>query len=72
MRESRDGWGEMPAGRDTYEVGDRVRGALDGLPGVVTAVDRQFDTCTVKWDGDDFPVVYDQTTIMIRRAMPWE
>ena len=55
-----------------YEVGDRVRGALDGLPGVVTSVDRQFDTIIVWWDGNDFPVVYPEDSIMIRRALPWE
>jgi len=62
----------MQAGGYSYEVGDRVRGALDGLPGVVASVDRQFDTILVKWDDGDFPVVYPSDTIMIRRAMPWE
>jgi len=66
----------MQAGGDTptptYALGDRVRGALDGLPGVVASVDRQFDTILVKWDGQDFPVVYPVDTIMIRRTMPWE
>ena len=64
-------WGDAPE-NGNYAVGDRVCGAIDGCPGTVVAMDEEFATCTVKWDNGDFPVVYDQTTIMIRRAMPWE
>lgn len=55
-----------------YAPGERVYGAIDNCPGTVISVDAEFDTFIVQWDGNDFPVVYPQDTIMIRKAFPWE
>lgn len=56
----------------SYAPGERVYGAIDDCPGCVISVDAEFDTFTVQWDGNDFPVVYDAATIMVRRPWPWE
>jgi hypothetical protein len=45
---------------------------LDGCPGNVVSVDAAFNTFIVQWDGNDFPVVYPEDTIMVRKAFPWE
>jgi len=66
---------EDPERRDQvplWRVSQRVAGAIDGCPGIVVSVDEQFATIIVKWDGHDFPVVYDFDSIMIRRTWPWE
>ncbi len=62
----------MQTGGDTYAVGETVCGALDGCPGTVLSVDDQFGTFIVKWDTNDFPVVYNTDTMMVRKAWPWE
>lgn len=68
MRENDDGRNAV----FPWSVSQRVFGAIDGLPGRVVSVDEQFGTFIVKWDDGDFPVVYPEGTIMIRRAFPWE
>ena len=55
-----------------YAPGERVYGAIDNCPGTVVSVDTRFDTFLVQWDGNDFPVVYNSDTMMVRGAFPWE
>lgn len=64
----------MSIGGDAFEwlVGQRVYGAIDNCPGTVLSVDDKFNTFLVQWDGNDFPVVYNSETMMVRRAFPWE
>lgn len=62
----------MQTGGDTYKVGERVFGAIDGVPGTIVSVDRGRGVVTVEWSGGKFPVDYPEDTIMIRRAYPWE
>lgn len=68
MRKDSDGRDTVPL----WSVAQRVYGAIDSCPGTVVSVDDRFDTFIVKWEGNDFPVVYPRETIMIRRGFPWE
>jgi hypothetical protein len=75
MRQSSNGRDTVQTGSDTYAVGGRVCGAIDGLPGTVVAVSRTaagYPIVSVVWDGADAPVNYPADYIMIRRTWPWE
>lgn len=71
MWKGSDGRDTLPTGGDTYAIGEKVFGAIDGVPGTVVAV---ADTrISVEWsDGTIGPVVYPEDTYMIRKAWPWE
>lgn len=60
---------------DAYAVGERVFGAIDGLPGTVVGVSNVVaPLVTVQWADENAvgDVIYPADTILIRKAWPWE
>lgn len=75
MWEAGNGREALPTRRDAYATGERVFGAIDGMPGTVVSVGEPAGTVTVEWIVAEVSVgnvVYPDDTIMIRKAWPWE
>lgn len=75
MRETGNGWEALPTRGDAYAVGERVFGAIDGLPGTVVSVSHVVaPLVVVQWADENAvgDVIYPQDTILIRKAWPWE
>lgn len=74
MRESSERRDTVPPGGNAWRVGDKVKGAIDGVGGTVVHVSNVVAALvSVEWnDGNKEAVIYPADTIMIERAMPWE